>query len=56
VERHIELEDVREALELLRARQTDEPLNDAQQRLYDDLGERERELEHAIALETVGAA
>ena len=51
----MELDDVREALELLRARQAVEPLNDAQQRLYDTLGEREHELEQVLALETVGS-
>lgn len=44
MERQIELEDVRTALELLRERQAVEPLNAAQQRLYDSLIQREWEL------------
>lgn len=56
MERQIELEDVREALELLRERQATEPLNLAQQRLYDSLIQREWELVGAHGLESAGAA
>lgn len=52
----MELDDIREALELLRARQAVEALNDAQQRLYDILIERELELAEELALDTVGVA
>jgi FixJ family two-component response regulator len=55
VERQHELDDVRAALDLLRGRQAVEPLNDAQQRLYDQLSELERELVRTIGLQPVGA-
>jgi hypothetical protein len=55
VERHIELEDVRQALELLRERQASEPLNAAQQRLYDSLIQREWELVATPGFEHAGA-
>ena len=50
-----ELEDVREALGILRARQAVEPLNDPQQRLYDKLSELERDLARAVGLQAVSA-
>lgn len=55
MERHIELEDVRQALELLRERQASEPLNRAQQRLYDSLIQREWELLATDSYEGAGA-
>ena len=55
VERQRELRDVRESLDLLRARQAVEPLTAAAQRLYDELTKKEQRLV-ASQFSVVGAA